>query len=88
MTNLPGRVIRAANRGLPYGVLLSNAETLPDGQPRVEGPYESFRDALDFASSASRNAGVDTELMRQHPEGWRSLAGEEPVDVVRRRWGS
>lgn len=78
---------RAALRGLPYGVLLSNAETLPDGQPRVEGPYATFRAALDFASSASLNAGVDTELMRQHPEGWRSLSGEEPVDVVRRRWG-
>lgn len=88
MTDLPHRGARAARRGLPYGVLLSNAETLLDGQPRVEGPYESFRDALAFASSASRNAGVDTELMRRHPEGWRSLSGEEPVDVVRRRWGS
>lgn len=88
MTNLPGRAIRAANKGLPYGVLLSNAESMPDGQPRVEGPYATFREALDFASSASRNAGLETELMRQHPDGWRSLPGEPAVEVVRRRWGT
>lgn len=70
----------------PYGVLLSNAETLENGEPRVEGPFGTFGEALEYAATVRLAAGVDTEIMRHHEDGWRSLPGEIPIDVVRRRW--
>lgn len=70
-----------------YAVLFSAASEAVYGPELVSS--ERFEHAVDAASlgeKVKRSSGLEYELMKRTPDGWRSVRGETAVQVIRRRW--
>jgi hypothetical protein len=70
-----------------YAVLFSAASEAVYGPDLVS--HERFAHAVEATALGQRvrqASGLEYELMKRTPDGWRSMRGETAVAVIRRRW--